>query len=72
MYEIFNGIPVVPGQARAKVSSEKPFKPTEEPIECATSALPKPSFFCAPAFAVPSGGGVLVVADCVSVVCRCW
>ena len=48
---------------------KNPISPRKNlPIECAASALPKPSFFCAPAVAVPSGGGVLVVADCVSVV----
>ena len=37
-----------------------------------TSAMPKPRFLCSRPSAVLSGGGVFVVAGCVSVVCRWW
>ena len=61
------------GQAEAGSSTgKKKHKQRKNlPIECATNQCD--AGFCVhqPA-AVPSGGGVLVVAGCVSVVCRQW
>ena len=70
-------IQVVPGEPGAEVSGEKNYKPKKDFAYrmCArkpTSAMPKPSFCVHQPSAVPSGGGVLVAAGCVSMVRRWW